>query len=664
MVTPYGTNCFKYCSGRDSNGGLERGLLLTEPTGDHQAYAYQDVALNVAYGYGGADGNSLPYSYDGLYRWRLSFHWNRFQFSSVSSVGQANLFAMTGDDYDHASIKHWLHGLPTATMDTVCDTLDSSADPYDPVLGYRPNCLSYSYVGEGAPYINNGYSPFFQQIASIQWNGTTVAAFNRNSLGRPTNTLYFNSDSSIAYYTNVYDSSGQTLQTETGPRGELVRGYGYANSTITNLLTSVTNAVGDVLHYTHDTSTLKVTSITFPGGLVRTNIYYANGPSQGFLQQQIDIGFHTNSFTYTNGNLLSQTNELGLATTYSYDNLERLVSTAFPDATTISNVYDKLDVVAVKDRLNQWTHYVYNNVRQLTAATNVNGQVTTYDYCSCGSPDQITRWNASTPVTTLFSYDMQGRLTSASYHDGYQLNYVYDANDRVQTVTDSGGNQMQYAYYQHGLASQIQTVTLGSQQLLSQQFDEYGRLIYSVDRNSMITTNAYDFLDRLTARQSFGFYADQTGLESFAYNALGLTNYTDALGHPTTYGLDAAARVLYQTNANNEVLQFTYNPADEMLTLTDGKNQTTAWGYDFFGRVTNKLDALGNNIFSYQYDANDRLTNRWSLAKGGTTYKYDPHRQPDQCGVSDFQQHRVLLRSVEPADDHGGRFRLDGIRVD
>jgi len=79
----------------------------------------------------------------------------------------------------------------------------------------------------------------------------------------------------------------------------------------------------------------------------------------------------------------------------------------------------------------------------------------------------------------------------------------------------------------------------------------------------------------------------------------------------------------YQTNANGELLQFTYNPSDQMLTLTDGKNQVTKWNYDLYGRVTNKLDAANTVIFRYNYDANSRLTNRWTVAKGDTFYVYD-----------------------------------------
>src|ERR1043166_9678855 len=90
-----------------------------------------------------------------------------------------------------------------------------------------------------------------------------------------------------------------------------------------------------------------------------------------------------------------------------------------------------------------------------------------------------------------------------------------------------------------------------------------------------------------------------------------------------SYVLDALGRVLSQTNANNEALQFTYNAADELLTLTDGKSQTTSWNYDEYGRVTNKVDAAANIIFKYAYDGDNRLTNRWTAAKGTTSYSYD-----------------------------------------
>jgi YD repeat-containing protein len=59
------------------------------------------------------------------------------------------------------------------------------------------------------------------------------------------------------------------------------------------------------------------------------------------------------------------------------------------------------------------------------------------------------------------------------------------------------------------------------------------------------------------------------------------------------------------------------------MTLTDGKSQATTWIYDQYGRVTNKVDNTSSLMFIYGYDANSRLTNRWTPAKGATTYRYD-----------------------------------------
>jgi len=72
------------------------------------------------------------------------------------------------------------------------------------------------------------------------------------------------------------------------------------------------------------------------------------------------------------------------------------------------------------------------------------------------------------------------------------------------------------------------------------------------------------------------------------------------------------------------VIRYTNNAAGDLLSLTDGKGQTTRWNYDEYGRVTNKLDQAGTEILRYTYDLNGRLTNRWSLQKGNTRYAYDP----------------------------------------
>ena len=45
--------------------------------------------------------------------------------------------------------------------------------------------------------------------------------------------------------------------------------------------------------------------------------------------------------------------------------------------------------------------------------------------------------------------------------------------------------------------------------------------------------------------------------------------------------------------------------------------------HDEYGQVTNKVDHLNGNVFIYGYDANGRLTGRWSPGKYSTFYGYD-----------------------------------------
>jgi YD repeat-containing protein len=59
------------------------------------------------------------------------------------------------------------------------------------------------------------------------------------------------------------------------------------------------------------------------------------------------------------------------------------------------------------------------------------------------------------------------------------------------------------------------------------------------------------------------------------------------------------------------------------LTFTDDKYQQTTWRYDEYCRQIEKRDHTNGLMFSYTHDANDRLTDRLTPAKGNTQYRYD-----------------------------------------
>ena len=98
-------------------------------------------------------------------------------------------------------------------------------------------------------------------------------------------------------------------------------------------------------------------------------------------------------------------------------------------------------------------------------------------------------------------------------------------------------------------------------------FDVRDRAIWQKSSAGVWTTNTFDGLDRvLTSLTAIG------NAERFGYGPAGLVAYTNQMDEITRWVHDADARLLRVTNQNQEVLQFAYNPANNLTNLFDGKN--------------------------------------------------------------------------------------------
>src|SRR5207249_12125854 len=102
--------------------------------------------------------------------------------------------------------------------------------------------------------------------------------------------------------------------------------------------------------------------------------------------------------------------------------------------------YACLDRTASKDRLNQWTYFGYNPVRQKIAETNVNNVVTRYGYCDCGSLMYVTNgFGSALAEVTSYAYDYQGNRTFVFYPDGTTVTNWYDPLRRLSATADGIG---------------------------------------------------------------------------------------------------------------------------------------------------------------------------------------------------------------------------------
>jgi RHS repeat-associated protein len=608
LTTPYGTTTFEHLDNGFATNNTIRAIRVVDAVGGTNIYMLCQYLPSLDFG-------SIPVPtgfgdiFDsGYLMYRESFHWGPRQAAGLP----VDMTTFASSDFIKARMRHWLHGYnDCANNALISQTISLQLDPSPD--GVNPGQATwYIYDGMNCAW-HEGTNSLPSHVARVLPDGTTwYTAYQRDDWGRATNvTDTYSTGYDMTPLTRTrqynYDGVNPDLLSVIGPQGETLAGYAYTN----HLVLRATNAVGDVTYYTYDPQS-RLTSVKTPAGLTRTNIYFAAGAYTNFVQTAIDLEINrTNTFTYTNNLVYTHTDERGLTTTSLYDALNRLTNSA-NSLGAIFYVYNRLDLVQVVDRLGFTTSFAYDPVRRRVAETNALGRATLYNYCSCGALDWM---QDAAGNYTSFTYDNAGRLLSTVYPDSYGVTNQYDLLGELTNREDSAGISVTNWFNNQG---QLYAVQDAGGLTSSLAFDVEDRVTNSWDASGVSTAMTYDNLGRLLSRS----YPDG-GVESFGYSARGLTVYSNQLGLATYYGYDAARRKTAETNANLEVTGFSYSPAGDLLSLTDGKNQTTRWNYDQYGRVTNKLDQASAEILRYAYDPDSRLTNRWSAAKGNTGYSYD-----------------------------------------
>jgi RHS repeat-associated protein len=617
MITPYGTNIFVFTDSTDPtpNG---RSVLVTQPDGGHQLWLYRNSAPGVASSYAT---NLVPITAPLLNTFdnsqlnlRNTFYWGPRQYTHLSTT---SLGSFGASDFKLARMKHWLIA-NNFGADEISYTLSLEREPSpDNAGGIEGQMTWYDYAGKTTPqYEGTQSEPLF--VARVLPDGSSSFTHtDRNSFGAVlTNISTYSSSGGVVLRTNIftYDANGVDLLTSTDASTVRISSNSYNgfHEVLTNF-----NALNEMTVYTYN-SVEQVTSITRPSGLVTTNIYATNNLLTTTFEYATTGGgttyYRTNSYAYTNDLVYTHTDERGLTTINTWDNLQRLLRTDFADGTYITNTYSKLDFVKLVDRLGFPATFGYDSMRRKIAETNALGNYTLYNYCTCGTLDSIQDPGGN---LTTYTHDNANRLTQTQYADGYIVNYNLNLLGQITNTSDSAGTSITNWFNNQGLQY---AVSNAFGQVSSTSFDILDRPTNTVDANGVSINSTFDALGRILTRA----YPDN-GVERFGYtlNISPATGYTNQLTNVTKYGFDPLSRKTAETNANQEITRYSYNGAGDLLTLTDGNTNITTWIYDQYGRVTNKFDAANNLLFIYKYDADGRLTNRWSAAKGNTTYSFD-----------------------------------------
>jgi RHS repeat-associated protein len=286
----------------------------------------------------------------------------------------------------------------------------------------------------------------------------------------------------------------------------------------------------------------------------------------------------------------------------------------------------------VTDPLTDKTIFTYDTNSDLLSATNPKGKTTTFSYDSHGNLTGIQ--DALSDKTTL-GYDSFGQLTSKTDATGNTTNFTYSGLGDLTGVRDALGNSTTLAY---DIDGRLTSVTDPNLHTATSVYDSLGRLTNASDALGDKTGFTYDGVGNLLS------VTDANGhTTGYAYDAVNnLLTVTDALGHVTKYSYDADNNrtaftnakgngTTYQYDAVNRLIgtadplsfttAYSYDPAGNVAAVTDAKGQTNRFAYDALNRLLSIAYADGKNV-AYSYDADG---NRASMADwtGTTSYQYD-----------------------------------------
>ena len=648
LITPYGNTSFNYYEVDDSSvteGVQQRAIYASEPTGAKQLYFY----IHKGYGTNGqallattAQAPTVPGQSnfdDGTsgtthptLEYRNTVHWGRRQFAALSTNVQAllpgsfsNALAnLTVNDFRKGRVRNWLWQADAAS---ISESLSTERDPSPDAAGqFEAERTWYNYQGKASPELAG--NPQISCIARLLPDGTSqYTTYNFYSSYYPgiaaglvsdNEASYSRPDGTIGVLTNWFHYAGNSIDliSVSNSVGQYVN-YGYNNY---HQIIAATNALQQVTTLSWDEgNTWNLTGVQLPGGkhIALNYYYYWLSPSfvQANMLQQVIIqpeGWTNTINNYSAGLPSSTTDDHGLTLAYTWDGLNRLTGMVFPDNSSVSNIYNRLDLVASKDRLNNWTYSAFDGLQHLITVTNANSAVTTYSWCGCGSLNLIV--DALTNYTSM-SYDNQGNLTNVVFPDYSSLTYKYDLVKRMTNAIDGAGRYVQLGYNNQSLPI---TVT-GATGLLRQTiYDALNRPISITDANGITVSNLFDANNELLKRT----WPDGIS-EGYGYSAAGLITCTNRDQIVTRFGRDGAGRLTSVTNVNTEVTQFGYDSLDNLNLLIDGLLHQTTWQYNQYGWLTNKVDGLTRNVERYSYNASGWITNRWTPEKGNTGYTYD-----------------------------------------
>ena len=478
---------------------------------------------------------------------------------------------------------------------------------------------------------------------------TTSYTYDTNS-GVPTQ----HSLLSVAYSDGThdllsYDAQGRLKQVQQdGGNKSTALSYGPAGTVVSTdstgdsvklffdekgLLARVSNSRKQDLYMTYN-SDLQVTQITDAAGQIWTKRY----DTQGNLVSLTDPLGHAATFTYSGllNRILKTTDANGNAVRYATDSKGNVTSRTYADNTSEALTYNATgSPTAFKNRQGSTFRFQYDSAGRITSKISPDESHVDFVYDARGNLTSATDARGTTSLT----FDTFSRLTRITYPDNRFLQMTYDSQGRRTQLIDQGGFTINYAYDGAGRLATLKDG--GGTNLVTYEYNAEGLISKEAKGNGTFTSHDYDSGANLLHLINHAADGAIVSRFDFAYDGLGRRIGMTTLDGHWDYRYDAVGQlthaVFQSTNLSipNQDLTYVYDPAGNRIrTVVNGVttqyqsnfiNEYTAVGsglntYDANGNLT--VQRIGNDVSSFVYDDENRLLQA-ATPEGTWSYEYD-----------------------------------------
>jgi len=317
-------------------------------------------------------------------------------------------------------------------------------------------------------------------------------------------------------------------------------GHGWTDSYDMHLTTDASGTITVTEEGGTDvTFVLSGTTYQPPSRVLATLVNNSDGTLTFARRDQTHYTFSTPTTT-TVGQLLSQTDRNGYATTLAYTN-GRLSTITDPAGRSLTLTYSGSHISGIADPIGRTVAFTYNTDGDLTEATDVGGGVTHFTYA---------------PDTQL--------LTSMTDPRGGTVTNTYDGAGRVTAQTDAVGRTISFTYTLDATGAQQTTITDGK-----------GNVTVELFQSNLL----------LSRTKGYGTAQQATWTYTYDPTTLGVTSETDPNGHTSSNTWDSSGNLLSHTDAVSRTTSYAYDAFNDTTAITDPLGVATHMTYDTHGNL-------------------------------------------------------------------------------